>query len=202
MKRLIASSTMLLSMIVISLLSQIAPTRALADEGDSQRLQQNNGDVVRGYLWNDNNCDGLRQTEEGPLPFDPLVYREINLFFIGNDNVPFTRDDSIVALTGLNRTISYSFINGGGGYSYYIAMRPSQRPVGFVPSRYQVGEDRSIDNDMTVWPDGAWATSTFVIPNATGFPGGPGAVTGIDIGLCPVANLNLPYKMALPLVLR
>lgn len=199
MKRLIASSTMLLSMIVISLLSQIAPTRALADEGDSQRLQQNNGDVVRGYLWNDNNCDGLHQNDEGGMELSIPM----SLFYVGNDNIPFTRDDSEVSLGGstIDGT-TFVFRNGGGGYSYYIAMRPSQRPVGFVPSRYQVGEDRSIDNDMTVWPDGAWATSTFVIPNATGFPGGPGAVTGIDIGLCPVANLNLPYKMALPLVLR
>ncbi len=202
MKRLIASSTMLLSMIVISLLSQIALITVQADEGNPPTMQQSGMKVI-GYLWQDTNCDGLRQADEGAMPDTTTGGYRMSMFYIGDDGIAFTNDDSEVDVAGaIDGNIHYGALNGGGGYSYYIAMRPSQRPVGFVPSRYQVGEDRSIDNDMTVWPDGAWATSTFVIPNATGFPGGPGAVTGIDIGLCPVANLNLPYKMALPLVLR
>jgi hypothetical protein len=147
--------------------------------------------VVRGYLWNDTNCDGLRQSSEGAISH----IQTMNLFYVGNDGNPFTTDDSMVAWgSGGTGYMTFIFSNGGGGNTYYIAIRPRDRPTGFVPSLWQQGTDRTIDNDMRLWPDGTWATGTFVIAAQT--------VTGIDIGLCPVATIARPYSAGLPLVMR
>ena len=183
----------LIGLLIIVLL--IPSTAAQADEDHPSTIQQNSSDKVRGYLWNDSSCDGIRQTDEGTMPNSPAGGYRLSLFYICNDNLPFTNDDSEVAQAApLNGNPLYVFDNGGGGNTYYIAMRPSQRPAGFVPSPYQQGADRTLDNDMTVWPDGAWATGTFVIKATT--------VTGIDIGLCPTANIVRPYSSALPLVIH
>ncbi len=160
-------------------------------------------DRVRGILWTDTDCDGIRETGEGPLDDNPLGYQRMSLFYIGNDSIPFTYDDSEIGQSSpLNGNPTYVFFNGGGGYSYYIAIRPADRPAGYLPSAWQQGNDPAVDNDLRQWPDGAWATGVFVIPQGTGFYGGPPAVTGIDLGLCPSAALPRPYHTALPLVQR
>lgn len=186
--------SLLLSLVVLSLLHAMAFSVVQADEGNPPSMQQSSFKVY-GYLWNDSNCDGIRQSDEGVMPDDTSGGYRMSLFYIGNDGIPFTRDDSEVDVaSAANGNIMYGVLNGGGGNTYYIAMRPSQRPAGFVPSPYQQGADRTLDNDMTVWPDGAWATGTFVIKATT--------VTGIDIGLCPIANLAMPHHVALPLVMH
>ncbi len=133
---------------------------------------------------------------------NPQGYHQMSLFYIGNDGVPFTHDDAEVDFAApLNGNPEYAFDNGGGGNTYYIAIRPADRPAGFIPSPWQQGVDTAIDNDMKLWPAGTWATGMFVIAQGTGFFGGPPPVTGIDIGLCPIANLPMPYHANLPLII-
>jgi hypothetical protein len=165
------------------------PLGVRAEDGDPSLMQSSF--KVRGYIWNDNNCDGIRQQSEGGINHAQTM----NLFYIGNDGIAFTRDDNDIGfVNSMIGGTEYASLNGGGGLTYYIGIRPADRPAGFRPSLYQQGADRTIDNDMQLWPNGAWATGTFVIAAQT--------VTGIDIGLCPVANMVLPYKMHLPLALR
>jgi hypothetical protein len=186
---------------VLLLMASIPPNTIRAHESDPSLTQSST--TVQGYLWNDANCDGTRNGAEGAMAGNEVGYQTMSLFYIGNDGIAFTRDDNLIdTASPLNGNHEYAFDNGGGGNSYYIAIRPANRPAGFVPSPFQQGGDPMLDNDMKLWPDGAWATSTFVIPQGTGFFGGPPPVSGIDIGLCPVANLVLPYAVNLPLALR
>lgn len=162
----------------------------LADPAGAQ-----SSDRVRGFLWSDIDCDGIRETGEGPLSDNPRGYQAMSLFYIGDDGLPFTSDDSEVGIASPPNSVpEYVFRNGGGGYSYYIAIRPADRPAGYLPSAWQQGNDPLVDNDLRQWPDGAWATGTFVIAGTT--------VTGIDLGLCPSAALPRPFHAALPLVQR
>jgi hypothetical protein len=173
----------------------ILPTLTFADEGTPLIGPEQTSNRVQGYLWNDANCDGIRAEQEGPMTDNPIGYQAMSLFYVGNDGTPFTSDDSEVATTGTtNGFPTYSFRNGGGGNSYYIAIRPSQRPTGFMPTRWQQGNDPERDNDLMIWPDGAWATEAFVIAGQL--------VTGIDIGLCPLSAIERPYAASLPLVIR
>lgn len=173
-----------------------------AAQGDTEPTPLGSAsDTVRGVLWSDITCDGVRQIDEPAMTGNPQGGQLMSLFYIGNDGVPFTSDDAEIGLgSALNGSTSYSFRDGGGSHTYYIALRPSQRPSGFVPAPFQQGSDRTIDNDLTIWPNGAWATSTFVIAQGTGFFNGPPAVTGIDIGLCPLASISRPYRVFLPLI--
>ncbi len=174
--------------ILISLMVAL-PNLTHADEGNLSLMQSS--DRVRGYLWNDMDCDGLRQNTEGAM----ATAQQMSLFYIGNDSIPFTRDDNEVGLGGAASSLPiYLFDSGGGGNTYYIAIRPADRPIGFVPGPWQQGVDTTIDNDMKLWPDGTWATGTFTIAAQT--------VTGIDIGLCPVASVPMPYHIHLPLAVR
>ena len=127
----------------------------------------------------------------------------MNVFYVGSDDIPFTSDDTDVgSASALNDWPTYLSTNGGEGHTYYIAIRPADQPSGFTPSLWQQGNDRTIDNDLRLWPDGAWATGTFVIPWGTGFFNGPDAVSGIDIGMCSIASIPRPYQANLPLVTR
>lgn len=185
---------------LLSLATLLAPRQSFADRQPEPQASTGDGVTVRGYLWNDNNCDGLHQSDEDPLAANASGYQRMSLFYVGTDSLPFTRDDTEVGVAGAaNGYPTFSIRDGGDGI-YYIAIRPRDRPAGFIPSLWQQGSDRTIDNDMRLWPDGAWATGTFVIPHLTGFDGGPDAVTGIDIGLCAISSLPRPYHASLPLV--
>lgn len=185
------------SLILILLLALSLPigiSAAFADENESQTIQQNTSDRVYGYLWNDTNCDGIRQNTEGPIS-NPRGSQPMSLFYVGQDGIPFTTDDNEIGYTSVpNGTNQFSFTDGGGGYTFYIAIRPAYIPAGFTPSLFQQGSDPTLDNDMKVWERNIWATTSFVIKAEV--------VTGIDIGLCPVENLKLPYSVLLPMALR
>lgn len=191
--------TTLRSLIFILLLALSLRTdmhAAFADKGTKSAVQQvPDGFRVYGYLWNDTNCDGIRQSTEGVMPPSPSGAYRMSLIYIGNDGIPFTTDDNeIDNATSANGNIHYGTMEGGGGNTYYIAFRPAYIPAGFTPSLFQQGSDPTLDNDMKVWERNIWATTSFVIKAEV--------VTGIDIGLCPVENLNLPYSVLLPMALR
>jgi len=175
------------------------PALSYADDTPVPQASHGDGVTVRGYLWNDANCDGLRQSGEAPMSGSIAM----SIFYVGTDALPFSRDDTEIGLGGstIDGT-AYVFRNGGENGSFYVAIRPRDRPAGFIPSLWQQGSDRTIDNDLKLWPDGAWATGTFIIPWGTGFFNGPDAVAGIDIGLCAVASIPRPYQASLPLVQR
>ena len=176
------------------------PIQSFADDTPVPQASNGDGVTVRGYLWNDANCDGIRQNTEAPLANGG---QSMSIFYVGTDAIPFTRDDSEIGLGGAaNGLPTYFFANGGENGTFYIAIRPRDRPASFIPSLWQQGSDRTIDNDLRLWPDGTWATSMFVIPWGTGFFNGPDAVSGIDIGLCAVASIPRPYQASLPLVRR
>jgi hypothetical protein len=156
--------------------------------------------TVKGYLWNDANCDGIRQSGEAPLAAGG---QSMSIFYVGSDGIPFTSDDSEIGVSGaLNGWPTYSFRYGGEDHTYYIAIRPKDRPAGFIPSLWHQGSDTTIDNDLKLWPDGAWATGTFVIAAGTGYINGPDAVAGIDIGMCATASISRPYQASLPLIIK
>ncbi|GEM_PF-1430554 len=175
------------------------PIQSFADDTPVPQASNGDGVTVRGYLWNDANCDGIRQRGEGAMTNSLAM----SIFYVGSDGMPFTRDDTEIGLGGstIDGT-AYVFRNGGENGTFYIAIRPRDRPASFIPSLWQQGSDRTIDNDLRLWPDGTWATSMFVIPWGTGFFNGPDAVSGIDIGLCAVASIPRPYQASLPLVRR
>jgi hypothetical protein len=196
MFRSIRSFLLLLTLAVLSI-----PALSYADDTPIPQASNGNGVTVKGYLWNDANCDGIRQNTEAPLSGNPSGGQSMSIFYVGSDSIPFTSDDTEVGVSGaLNGWPTYQFSNGGQNGTFYIAIRPRDRPVGFIPTLWQQGSDTTIDNDLKLWPNGAWATGTFIIPNLTGFIGGPDAVAGIDIGLCDAANISRPYQVSLPLV--
>jgi hypothetical protein len=188
-------------LLVLTLAALSSPALSYADVTPVPHASNGDGYTIRGYLWNDANCDGIRQSTEAPLDGNPAGGQRMNVFYVGADGIPFTNDDSDVGgASALNGWPTYLSTQGGAGHTYYIAIRPKDRPAGFIPSPWQQGSDTTIDNDLKLWPDGAWATGTFVIPNLTGFYGGPDAIAGIDIGLCAVANIPRPYNASLPLI--
>jgi hypothetical protein len=188
-------------LLLLTLATSSIPALSYADEPPVPQASNGDGVTVRGYLWNDANCDGIRQNTEAPLAGNATGYQRMSLFYVGSDGIPFTSDDTEVGNVGIaNGGPIYIFMNGGGNGTYYIAIRPKDRPAGFIPSPWHQGSDTTIDNDLKLWPDGAWATGTFIIPNMTGFYGGPDAVAGIDIGMCAVANIPRPYHASLPFV--
>jgi hypothetical protein len=194
MFRSIRSFLLLLTLAALSI-----PALSYAD--DPPVPHASNSMTVTGYLWNDANCDGIRQNTEAPLSGNPAGGQSMSLFYVGSDGIPFTSDDTEVGVAGaINGNPTYNFRDGGQNGTYYIAIRPKDRPAGFIPSPWQQGSDATIDNDLKLWPDGAWATGTFIIPMGTGFIGGPNAVAGIDIGMCAVANIPRPYHASLPLI--
>jgi hypothetical protein len=193
MFRSIRSFLLLLTLAALSI-----PALSYADEPPVPQASNGDGVTVRGYLWNDANCDGIRQSTEAPLATGG---QSMSIFYVGSDGIPFTSDDTEIGIGGAaSGWPTYFFSDGGAGHTYYIAIRPRYRPAGFIPSLWQQGSNATIDNDLKLWPDGAWATGTFLIPNLTGFYGGPDAIAGIDIGMCAVASIPRPYHASLPLI--
>ncbi len=190
---------------VCLLMSALLSPQVRADEGNPEAGPMVHhpaapSDTVRGYLWNDANCDGIRQGMEGALPDSVNSGYRLSLIYIGNDGTPFTSDDNEIGFASAgNGLIEYFTFDGGGDYTYYFTMRPNDRPAGFVPSLVY-GD--TVDNKMYVLPNGGWATPTFVIPLGAGFSSGPGAIRGPDVGLCAVSSLPMPYRVSLPLVTR
>jgi hypothetical protein len=196
MFRSIRSFLLLLILAALSI-----PALSYADEPPVPQASNGNGVTIKGYLWNDANCDGIRQNTEVPFSSNALGYQGMSIFYVGSDGIPFTSDDTEIGVSGaLNGWPTYQFSNGGQNGTYYIAIRPKDRPAGFIPSPWQQGSDTTIDNDLKLWPDGAWATGTFVIAMGTGYFNGPDAVAGIDIGMCAVASIPHPYQVSLPLI--
>lgn len=197
-----ATTRTLLALLLLSLLATTNPMCVSADEGDTPTVQQlvdGDGTTVYGYLWYDANCDGIRQSTESAMTDNPRGSQMMSLYYVGTDNTPFTMDDKEIGLSGpLNGNIHYAFRDGGMDHTYFIVIRPQYVPAGYRPAPYQQGSDRTIDNDLTVWERGIWATGTFVIPKGTGFYQGPPAIQGIDIGLCAVVynhSVMLPMAM-------
>lgn len=190
---------------VCVLMSALLSPQVRADEGNPEAVPLIQypaapSDTVRGYLWHDANCDGIRQGMEGALPDSVNSGYRLSLIYIGNDGTPFTSDDNEIGFAGVaNRMIEYGSADGGADNGYYLTMRPNERPAGFVPS--PVHGD-AVDNKMYVLSNGGWATPTFVIPLGAGFSSGPGAIRGPDVGLCAVSSLPMPYRVSLPLVTR
>jgi len=190
-------------LLLLALAALCIPALSYADDTPVPQASNGDGVTVRGYLWHDANCDGIRQSTEAPLSANTTGYQRMSIFYVGSDGIPFTRDDTEIGVAGAaNGYPTFSILDGGEGHTYYIAIRPRDRPTGFIPSLWHQGSDRTIDNDLHLWPDGAWATGTFIIPWGTGFFNGPDAVAGIDIGMCAVASIPRPYQASLPLVIR
>lgn len=132
--------------------------------------------TLKGYFWEDANCDGVRQDDE-PLHKGTEVY----LFAAGEDGVVHTADDQVLDIGGMGG--EFWFTNGGAeDLDYRITILAKDHPAGFVPAPYQAGADRSRDNDLTRpladFPN-YWSTNGFQM-SATE------TITGVDIGLCRV----------------
>jgi hypothetical protein len=185
-------------LILLLLLTFITGPVAGADNGPAFI---GDGVTIQGIIWEDSNCDGLRQEGEPRFP----TIQSLSLFYIGDDDIAFTPDDTEVGVGGGGGSYyEYAFsISGGGGganHRYYIAIRPRYRNPGYLPGPWQQGTDPTIDNDLRLWPDGTWATGIFIVPNGAGvfLP----AVNGIDLGMCPGASIPRPFYAALPFVQR
>jgi hypothetical protein len=187
------SRQVLLTMVVLTLIGTLTQAARASDGSSSQPAAS---EKVRGYIWHDRDCDGLRTAADEPLDGNPRGFQQFSLFYIGDDGVPFTPDDSEIDVSIIrNGGDSYGFFVGGGNHTYYIAIRPADRPIGYAPAPYQAGADQTVDNDLNYWPDGTWATGMFIIPGGFDAP----TVTGIDLGLC---QISYPYAINLPLIRR
>lgn len=131
--------------------------------------------TLKGYIWEDTNCDGIRQDSE-PLHKGTPVY----LFAAGADGMVHTSDDQAIAVSGTGGEYVYDL--GITGVDYRLSTLAKDQPAGFVPAPYQAGDDRSRDNDLTRpladYPN-YWSTNAFQMDASQ-------TVTGVDIGLCRV----------------
>jgi hypothetical protein len=166
----------------------IAPFIAVLTLLFTQVIGAQNYTVV-GEVWNDANCDGLRQSTEAPLP-------GINVALIGQgtDQQIFTADDRMLeGRTTISPVGTFSFSRGGPyGDLYAVVIYNADKPAGFKPAPYQQGGDRALDNDlyMPLESQGSplWATTAFEMHTDRS------AVTDIDIGLAPTGCTNqLPH---------
>jgi hypothetical protein len=103
-------------------------------------------DRIRFVIWNDANCDGIRESDEALVPHINVVLR-----WAGSNGVIDATDreiDTIASLTG-----AYRFNLAGAGEPYFISIRSDERAAnpalaGMVPTKFRVGTDPSRDNDM------------------------------------------------------
>jgi hypothetical protein len=139
--------------------------------------------TVIGEVWNDANCDGIRQATEAAMP-----NIHVALTSQGIDQQLFTADDRQIEL-GQARTPDgqFSFTRGGPyGDLYAIVIYNGDKPAGFQPAPHQQGDDRTIDNDLHLPLESQgsplWATTAFEMRADRS------AVTDIDIGLAPTSG--------------
>lgn len=152
--------------------------------------------TVQGMFWVDANNDGIRQDSEGTLPLT-----RISLMYVGADGVAYTGDDqriddTTVSSGGFNTPAGmFRFENGGGSETYYLAVIGSNRPSGYQPTLTGQGTPAT-DSNLTARNDvNAWVTGTFTINDGQ-------LVTGFDLGVASVEQIERPFKVALPLVKR
>jgi hypothetical protein len=180
--------------ISIAALLVMVPSNAVAQyEFDSW------SDRIRGHIWEDANCNGIREDGEPLLPNVTLFLR-----WAGSNGVIDGTDREIISST--STTGRYTFDLAGAGEPYFIALRaegsPEGRPAGFFPAPFRQGADRTRDNDLTMPLNGTslWATQVFVMP-ADG-----SVVEGIDIGLCREGTTPNPqgpaFQIFVPLIQR
>src|SRR5262245_38954883 len=105
--------------------------------------------TVTGYIWNDTDCDGIRQEGE-PLHMGAAVY----LFAAGEDSAINTADDQVIEPSGRGGALRYTF--GITDLDYALVILQRDQPAGFFPGPLNAGADRSIDNDMR---RDLWATN-------------------------------------------
>lgn len=147
-------------------------------------------DRIRGVVWTDANCDGIRQDSEALLPNVRLTVR-----WAGSNGVIDGTDRDIEQSGSL--TGEYAFSIPTAGDSYFISFRSEDKPAGMKPAPFRQGGDPARDNDLTTPLAGTslWATPVFTMP-ADG-----SMVTGLDIGLCAV-QYDPANTVRLPLVIR
>lgn len=152
-------------------------------------------DRIRYVIWNDTNCNGIREAGEALVPNISVVLR-----WAGSNGVIDATDREIAEFTSI--TGEYRFDKGAAGEPYFMSIRSDERAsnpalAGIAPTKFRVGNDPSRDsdlrNDLLPGTD-LWATPVFTMP-ADG-----SIVVGQDIGLCNPANLVLSERLYLPLL--
>ncbi|WP_322489373.1 SdrD B-like domain-containing protein [Chloroflexus sp.] len=143
-------------------------------------------DRIRTVVWNDANCDGVRQDSEALIPNLTLTLRWAG----ANGTIDATDRDIEQAGSLVGQ---YAFTLAAAGEPYFISFRNEDKPAGMVPAPFRQGSDPARDNDLTMPLTGTslWATPVFTMP-ADG-----AMVTGIDLGLCtptfdPANTVYLP----------
>jgi hypothetical protein len=160
-----------------ALLALLALTLA---DSQSSAYAQSSFKIV-GLIWEDLNCDGMRQDGEPLLPRVRLTLR-----YAGENGIIDGDDPDIQYSESL--TGNYGFSMTRAGLANFLSIRGEHKPAGYVPAPFRVGDDPTRDNDMTVGllpGTPLWATPVFIMPEV--FP-----LTGIDIGLCKLPTVYLP----------
>jgi hypothetical protein len=138
-------------------------------------------DRIRGSVWTDANCDGVRQADEALLPMVRLTLR-----WAGDNGTIDATDNDIEQVQSL--TGPYFFWYAGAGMPYFVSVRTEDRPRRMYPA--PLGPDNAL-TDTLLPGTTLWATPVFTMPLDGSM------VTGKDIGLC-----TMPYGAALPAIRR
>lgn len=143
------------------------------------------GDRIQTLVWNDANCDGMRQDDEALIPNLTVTLR-----WAGANG---TIDGTDREIEQAGSTVGqYTFSLPAAGEPYFIAFRSADKPVGMAPAPFRQGADATRDSDLTTPLEGTdlWATPVFTMPAAAA------PMTGQDIGLCatfdPANTVYLP----------
>jgi hypothetical protein len=140
--------------------------------------------TASGQVWQDRNCDGVRQDDEPSVLNQPIW-----LFAAGQDGQINTADDQVVEYGSSGNVGQYLFTVGTTGVDYALVILPVARPATQIPAPLHTGGDTTKDNDLR---SDIWATDGFQM-NASQ------TVTGIDVGFCANPDVHLIFT---PLVRR
>jgi len=138
--------------------------------------------TASGLVWQDSNCDGVRQDGEPAVLNQPIW-----LFAAGQDGQINTADDQVVEYGSSGTMGQYLFTVGTTGVDYALVILPVARPVTRIPAPLHTGGDTTKDNDLR---SDIWATDGFQMNAAQ-------TVTGVDLGFC--ANTDAS-KIFIPIV--
>ncbi len=156
---------LLLMSLLIAMSSLALPNRAAAMPDET----------LRGEIWSDINCDGIRQGDE-PLFTGMIVY----LFAAGADGQIHTPDDQLIDQAGGSGRMVFTL--GITDLDYELDVVLGARPLGYMPSPLNVGADRTIDNDLR----SDWSSAGFRFSETE-------TVSDIDLGLCVNPNMSTTY---------
>lgn len=166
-------------------------------------------DTVVGHIFEDTNCDGIRQASE-PVP--PVGQQKgIVMYSAGNDGIFHTTDDMQVTLSGLATDGSGRFVFwvGNSKARARLTILEYDRPEGYEPARLNLRDEGGnyFTRPDSNYPD-YWSTDGFQL-------GDKGEPVTVNIGLVKVGTCSdmspiydmpdpatLTEKAYLPLIVR